>query len=122
MSWGKSMWGGTDKIIVPETRNLKLLHIPGAGIDGIDFSKLPKECKVCNVYEHEITIAEYCVANILNWQTNMIKIHNKGLWNYETQKNGNLLVLFNIVLPELNIKRSQLWGISLISEGFSSYP
>ena len=35
----------------------------------------------------------------------MIKIHNKGLWNYETQTNGNLLVLFNIVLPDINIKR-----------------
>ena len=112
MSWGKSMWGGTDKIIVPETRNLKLLHIPGAGIDGIDFSKLPKECKVCNVYEHEITIAEYCVANILNWQTNMIKIHN----NFKNLNWKDSLIFSGVPHSELNNKKIGILGYGRIGK------
>ena len=73
MSWGKTMWGGTDNLKVPEVEKLRLIHLPGAGTDAINFSKLPKNCKVCNVYEHEIPIAEYCLANILNWEMNLIE-------------------------------------------------
>ncbi len=73
MSWGKSMWGGSELIKIPETNNLKLLHIPGAGTDGINFEALPKNTKLCNVYEHEIPIAEYCIANMLNWEMQLIK-------------------------------------------------
>ena len=63
MSWGKTMWGGTNPLKIPIVEQLKLIQLPGAGLDAINFSQLPKNCKVCNVYEHEITIAEYCVAN-----------------------------------------------------------
>ena len=73
MSWGKTMWGGTENLKVPKVENLKLIHLPGAGIDAINFSQLPQGCKVCNVYEHEIPIAEYCIANILNWEINLIQ-------------------------------------------------
>lgn len=72
MSWGKSMWGGTNNINIPVTKNLKLIHMPGAGTDGIDFNNIPKGCRICNVYEHEIPIAEYCIASILNWEINLI--------------------------------------------------
>jgi phosphoglycerate dehydrogenase-like enzyme len=44
----------------------RLLHLPGAGADAIDFDALPAECVVCNVFEHEIPIAEYVMAAILN--------------------------------------------------------
>src|ERR1700756_193282 len=37
----------------------RLLHLPGAGADGIELSALPDDCWVCNVYEHEGPIAEY---------------------------------------------------------------
>ena len=40
MSWGKSKWGGTKKIEVPQANNLKLLHLPGAGVDGINFDEV----------------------------------------------------------------------------------
>ncbi len=73
MSWGKTMWGGTENLKIPEVEKLKLIHLPGAGTDAINFSQLPKNCKVCNVYEHEIPIAEYCLANILNWEMNLIQ-------------------------------------------------
>ena len=49
MSWGKSMFGGNKKTPVFPQKKLKLLHLPGAGFDGIDFSKIYKGTKVCNV-------------------------------------------------------------------------
>ena len=27
MSWGKTMWGGTENLKVPEVQNLKLIHL-----------------------------------------------------------------------------------------------
>ena len=73
MSWGKSMWGGKEAVKIPETQNLKLIHLPGAGLDAIDFSQLPDKCKVCNVYEHEIPMAEYCIGNILYWEMELLR-------------------------------------------------
>jgi phosphoglycerate dehydrogenase-like enzyme len=43
----------------------KLLHVPGAGLDGIDFNSLPNSAFVCNVFEHEIPIAEYVLCAML---------------------------------------------------------
>ncbi len=45
--------------------NLKLLQLPGAGIDEIQFSKLPAATSVCNVFGHDIGIAEYVMAGML---------------------------------------------------------
>jgi phosphoglycerate dehydrogenase-like enzyme len=44
----------------------RLVHLPGAGADAIEFERLPPDCVVCNVFEHEIPIAEYVLAAILN--------------------------------------------------------
>ena len=49
--------------------SFRLLHVPGAGLDGIDFDTLPDECTVCNVYEHETPIAEYVCAAMLERET-----------------------------------------------------
>ena len=67
------MFGGKSTVKVPEVNKLKLLHTPGAGTDGINFDLLPSGCNVCNVYEHETTIAEYCLANILNWEIKLVE-------------------------------------------------
>ena len=64
MTWGKSIWGENLRLSVPEIKKLKLIHLPGSGTDGIDFSLVPKGCKVCNVYEHEIAISEFILANL----------------------------------------------------------
>jgi len=53
--------GGT----APEFR---LLHVPGAGLDGIDVASLPSGVSICNVFEHEIPIAEFVMAAMLNWE------------------------------------------------------
>ena len=73
MSWGKTIFGGTNKTSLIPLTKLKLLHLPGAGLDGIDFSQISKATKVCNVYGHEIPIAEYCVGTILSWEMQLIK-------------------------------------------------
>lgn len=44
----------------------RLLHLPGAGLDGVDFDSLPTGALVCNVFEHEIPMAEYVMAAMLN--------------------------------------------------------
>jgi phosphoglycerate dehydrogenase-like enzyme len=44
-----------------------LLHLPGAGIDGIDVAALHASTWVCNVFEHELPIAEYAVLAMLHW-------------------------------------------------------
>jgi len=77
MSWGKTMWGGTNTLKVPKVDSLKLIHLPGAGTDAINFSELPENCKICNVYEHEIPISEYCIGNILNWEIKLVEKTSK---------------------------------------------
>ena len=63
MSWGKTIFGGTNKTSLIPLKKLKLLHLPGAGLDGIDFSQISKATKVCNVYGHEIPIARILYRN-----------------------------------------------------------
>ena len=46
----------------------RLLHVPGAGLDGIDMASLPSGASICNVFEHEIPIAEFVMAAMLNWE------------------------------------------------------
>ncbi|AEA22927.1 D-isomer specific 2-hydroxyacid dehydrogenase NAD-binding protein [Pseudonocardia dioxanivorans CB1190] len=46
----------------------RLLHVPGAGLDGIDLDALDPRTTVANVYEHEIPIAEFVLARLLEWE------------------------------------------------------
>ncbi|MCO5066620.1 MAG: 2-hydroxyacid dehydrogenase [Rhizobiaceae bacterium] len=46
----------------------RMLHVPGAGLDGIDLAALDPSIEVCNVFEHEIAIAEYVLAQMLSWE------------------------------------------------------
>lgn len=48
--------------------DFQLLHVPGAGLDGIDMASLPSGASLCNVFEHEIPIAEFVMAAMLNWE------------------------------------------------------
>lgn len=52
---------------MPPAPRLKLLHLPGAGTDDIAFDAVPPQTAVCNVYEHEIGIAEYILSAMLQW-------------------------------------------------------
>ncbi|WP_142846039.1 2-hydroxyacid dehydrogenase [Telmatospirillum sp. J64-1] len=46
----------------------RLLHVPGAGLDGITFEALSPTTTVCNVFEHQGPIAEFVLASILHWE------------------------------------------------------
>ena len=54
-----------------EVPNFRLLHVPGAGLDGIDFSVLPAGAVACNVFEHEIPMAEYALACLLEHEVGL---------------------------------------------------
>lgn len=51
-----------------EAPAFRLLHVPGAGLDGIDLAALRPETMVANVFEHEIPIAEFVLARLLEWE------------------------------------------------------
>jgi phosphoglycerate dehydrogenase-like enzyme len=63
--------------------NLKLIQLPGAGVDEINFNCIPKNISVCNVYEHEIPISEFVLTGMLNWVSKFIEIDEnlkRGNW------------------------------------------
>ena len=67
----------------PPAPKLKLIQLPGAGFDAIDFSAVPEGCAVCNVFEHEIGIAEYIVHALLHVEirlSEMDKNLRTGQW------------------------------------------
>jgi phosphoglycerate dehydrogenase-like enzyme len=51
---------------LPPTPQLRLVHVPAAGLDALDLAAVPDGCRVCNVFEHEIGISEYVMAAMLN--------------------------------------------------------
>ena len=51
----------------PPAPKLRLLQLPGAGTDDIVFDAVPPGAAICNAYEHEIGIAEFVLAVMLEW-------------------------------------------------------
>lgn len=45
--------------------SLRLVHTPGAGTNWIDFDAVPAHVTICNVFGHEISIAEYVLMTML---------------------------------------------------------
>ncbi len=66
MSWDADM---------PPAPKLRLLQLPGAGYDDIDFDAVPPQCAVCNTFEHEIGIAEYVLWAMLEWVTGFSRMN-----------------------------------------------
>lgn len=58
----------TTRLSADEASRLRcqLLQAPGAGLDAIALSGLTADCRVCNVYEHEIPIAEFVCHAVLD--------------------------------------------------------
>lgn len=50
------------------TPKLGLVQLSGAGTDRIDLATVDPSTPVCNVFDHEIPIAEYVIATMLEWQ------------------------------------------------------
>ncbi len=52
---------------LPLPDGLKLLHLPGIGWDGVSPSHVPASAEIANVGGHEAAVAEYCLAQMLEW-------------------------------------------------------
>ncbi|WP_366657769.1 2-hydroxyacid dehydrogenase [Fodinicurvata sp. EGI_FJ10296] len=51
----------------PIPPSLRLIQVPGIGWDEIDLGHVPSGATVCNVGGHETGVAEYCMAQMLEW-------------------------------------------------------
>jgi len=51
--------------LLPTLTNIKLRLVPHTGINWMQPSDAPKGCIVCNAFGHEISIAEYIIAGML---------------------------------------------------------
>ena len=56
---------GFGKAIAAAAPRLRLLQVPGAGLDRVDRSALPRGARLANVYGHEAGIAEYIMGSML---------------------------------------------------------
>jgi phosphoglycerate dehydrogenase-like enzyme len=56
---------GFDEVL-PPLPDLRLIQLPVAGLDQVRLDLVPAGCPVCNVFEHEIGIAEYVLAAMLH--------------------------------------------------------
>ena len=51
----------------PQAPRIRLLQSTSAGVDRIDQAMMPAGCTLTNIYGHEIAIAEYVLASMLDW-------------------------------------------------------
>jgi phosphoglycerate dehydrogenase-like enzyme len=64
-------------------KRLKLVQVPGAGLDRIDRSALPPGSALANVYGHEIGIAEYVMGAMLALTREFTRLDaalKRGIW------------------------------------------
>jgi phosphoglycerate dehydrogenase-like enzyme len=69
--------------MTPAFTRLKLIQVPGAGLDGIDRLALPSGAWLANVYGHESGIAEYVMGAMLALTRDFIRLDvalRKGDW------------------------------------------
>jgi len=52
---------------LPLPEDLRLLQVPGIGWDGVRPEHVPAGAAICNVGGHETAVAEYCLAQLLDW-------------------------------------------------------
>ena len=52
---------------MPPVPELRLIQLPVAGLDQVRLDLVPAGCPVCNVFEHELGIAEYVLAAMLHF-------------------------------------------------------
>lgn len=64
-------------------RRLKLVQVPGAGLDRIDRSAIPAGTWLANAYEHETGIAEYVIGSMLACSRDFCRVDaslRHGIW------------------------------------------
>jgi len=76
---------------LPPMPKLKLIQLPVSGTDAVDFAAIPPGVPLCNVYEHEIGIAEYILCGMLEWTLDLVRRHDRfraGSWAESPRLNG----------------------------------
>ncbi len=76
---------GSIKGTWPSAPNLKLRQVPHTGINWVTPDDMPKGCIVCNTFGHEIAIAEYVLACMLESAIGLSKLDQK----FRTESWGN---------------------------------
>ncbi len=69
--------------LTASARQLRLIHCVGAGTDLFELPAIPPGCTLCNVYEHEIPIAEYIMLCALMFATRVRQADaamRRGVW------------------------------------------
>jgi phosphoglycerate dehydrogenase-like enzyme len=64
-------------------RRLRLVQVPGAGLDRIDRAALPEGAWLANAYGHEVGIAEYVMGAMLAWTRELTRLDaalHRGAW------------------------------------------
>ncbi|HEV8441322.1 MAG TPA: 2-hydroxyacid dehydrogenase [Methylomirabilota bacterium] len=64
-------------------QRLKLVQVPGAGLDRIDRSAVPAGAWLANAYGHETGIAEYVIGAMLAWTREFARLDGalrRGVW------------------------------------------
>jgi phosphoglycerate dehydrogenase-like enzyme len=70
----------------PRAPKLRLLQCSSTGTEKLDFHLLPPGCAVCNVFGHELGIAEYVMWAILDWSVDYRHIPSflsTGTWSVD---------------------------------------
>lgn len=74
---------GFDATMAAAATRLRLLQVPGAGLDRIDRAALPAEAHLANVFGHEAGIAEYVIGGIIALTRSLARIDTslrEGRW------------------------------------------
>ena len=66
-----AMVGGRIKGAWPAVPDLKLYQVPFTGYEFILPEDLPRGCTLCNAYGHEVAIAEFVLAGMLEWEIHL---------------------------------------------------
>ncbi|MFB3825242.1 MAG: 2-hydroxyacid dehydrogenase [Bryobacteraceae bacterium] len=74
-------------------RRLKIFNFPGAGVMHSRTDELPEGCALCNVYEHEIPIAEYTMMAVFLHVTRALdyrETFRRGRWDGNGRIGGEM--------------------------------
>jgi phosphoglycerate dehydrogenase-like enzyme len=74
-----------------DASRLKLVHVLGAGYDGIAEDALPPGCTLCNVFEHETAISEWILMTMLALSRRLLVYDRdlrRGMWHEAVSFSG----------------------------------
>jgi phosphoglycerate dehydrogenase-like enzyme len=94
---------------------LKLVQVPGAGLDRIDLSALPRGAMLANAYGHEAGIAEYVLGAILALTRDFIRL-DRALRHGDWQSQWAVGAAPPPVWPELAGKTLGILGYGRIGQ------